>query len=78
MRIYGIIRRFTQAIARYAQSHPEYFSLVDGVRRTDSATQLCLTNPDVKRLCIEAVRKCLRERPEAHIISISQNDYAFI
>ena len=59
--------------------HPEYFSMVDGERfkeRTDwgSRTQLCLTNPDVKRICAERVDAWITDHPEATIFSVSQND----
>jgi len=61
----------------YGETHPEYFSLVDGKRVvTDGGrTQLCLTNPEVLQICIEATRKQLLAHPEAKIISISQNDW---
>ena len=61
----------------YGESHPEYFSLIDGKRVTTSGgrTQLCLTNPEVLSICIESVRRELREHPEARLISISQNDW---
>ena len=60
----------------YGESHPEYFSLVNGERlvRDSGRTQLCLSNPDVFRLCCDAVRRVLRENPDARIVSISQND----
>jgi hypothetical protein len=59
---------------KYFDSHPEYFSLVDG-KRLKERTQLCLTNPDVKRLALEAVETWIREHPEATIFSVSQNDW---
>ena len=61
----------------YGKDHPEYFSLIDGKRVVldGGRTQLCLTNPEVYDICVEAVRKALREHPEARIISISQNDW---
>ena len=58
----------------YFDEHPEYFSMVDGVRIKER-TQLCLTNPDVLAIAIENARKNLREHPEATIISVSQNDW---
>lgn len=63
--------------AVYGESHPEYYSLVNGKRivRSGGRTQLCLTNPDVYKICVAAVRKALTEHPEARIISISQNDW---
>lgn len=46
------------------QEHPEYFPLIDGSRKFDSAranaasqTQLCLTNPDLRKLWVESLRK---------------------
>jgi hypothetical protein len=58
---------------KYFDTHPEYFSLVNG-KRLREGTQLCLTNPDVKRLCVEGVEQWIREHPEATIFSVSQND----
>jgi Domain of unknown function (DUF4838) len=58
----------------YFEDHPEYFAEIDGVRRVDG--QLCLTNPDVLRITIEAARKKLRQRgPYERILSISQMDF---
>ena len=39
---------------RYFKDHPEYFSEIKG-RRLGFHSQLCLTNPDVKRIAAEAV-----------------------
>lgn len=63
--------------AIYGETHPEYYSLVDGKRvvRSGGRTQLCLTNPEVYEICVDAVRKELLAHPEARIISISQNDW---
>ena len=58
---------------KYFQSHPEYFALVDGVRRPDNA-QLCLTNPDVLKIAVARVREWIKEHPTASILSVSQND----
>ena len=46
---------------KHFKEHPEYFSLIDGKRRVERG-QLCLTNPDVLRLGIEAVERWIRER----------------
>ena len=61
----------------YGETHPEYYSLIDGKRvvRDGGRTQLCLTNPEVYEVCVESVRKALKDRPDARIISISQNDW---
>lgn len=73
---YPFVHSFYQMIPpdKYFRDHPEYFSLVDGSRR-DAAAQLCLTNPGVLRLAIEAVFRWIQERPDATIISVSQNDW---
>ena len=61
--------------AQYAETHPEYLALHDGVRTTD---QPCLTNPDVLRICTENVLALLSEKhdPDAplQIVSVTQND----
>src|ERR1035438_232836 len=59
--------------ARFFDQHPEYFSLIDGQRRAQGG-QLCLTNPEVLRLGVEAVEQWIAANPNATIISVSQND----
>ena len=59
---------------KWFDSHPEYFSLVNGKRRREHS-QLCLTNPDVLEICIEGVRRWMREHPECRIFSVAQNDW---
>ena len=59
---------------KWFDSHPEYFSLVNGKRQKEHS-QLCLTNPDVLNLCIEGVRRWMREHPECRIFSVAQNDW---
>ena len=60
----------------YADTHPEYYALIGGVRKTQKhCTQLCLTNPDVLEISIASVREALKANPEARIISITQNDW---
>ncbi len=59
---------------KWFDTHPEYFSQMDGVRLRHHS-QLCLTNPDVLALCIEGVRGWVEEHPECRIFSVSQNDW---
>jgi hypothetical protein len=59
---------------KYFQDHPEYYSLIDGRRRWERG-QLCLTNPEVLRLATDAVRGWIRQRPDASLYSVSQNDW---
>ena len=60
----------------YGETHPEYFAMYDGKRKTlgGGRTQLCLTNPDVLEIAVKSARSALREHPGTRIISISQND----
>ncbi len=53
--------------------HPEYFTMVGGVRRRDG-NQLCLSNPDVLRLLTQRLLVRIRATPKATIFSVSQND----
>lgn len=80
VRYIGFVHTFYSLVppSKYFKEHPEYFALVGGERRSRRA-QLCLTNPDVVRIAIEAVRQRLREArarglPEDVIVSVSQND----
>jgi len=58
-------------VDKYWDTHPEYFSMVDGKRCKD---QLCLTNPDVLRISTQTVLGWMHDHPEAKIYSVSQND----
>ncbi len=57
---------------QYGQSHPEYYSLRNGVRQP--ATQLCLSNQEVADVLIANLKKKIAEKPEATYWSVSQND----
>ncbi|MCE5322313.1 DUF4838 domain-containing protein [bacterium] len=57
----------------YWDSHPEYYSLIDG-KRQKHPTQLCLTNPEVLDIAKKTVLEWMRDHPDADIISVSQND----
>lgn len=56
----------------YFETHPEYFSEIDGKRTRDS--QLCLTNPDVLKIAEKTLRKWIKENPECVVFSVAQND----
>ena len=58
----------------YFDTHPEYFSMVDG-KRIRETTQLCLTNPDVLAITIKKLRKKIEENPHIKIFGISQMDW---
>lgn len=58
---------------KYFKDHPEYFSLVGG-KRQDGYAQICCTNEEVIRLCIEGTLQGMRAHPEGFAFSVSQND----
>jgi hypothetical protein len=55
------------------EKHPEYFPLING-KRTGGYVQRCLSNPEVLEIAKNRVRDWIRERPDAKLISLSQND----
>jgi hypothetical protein len=61
----------------YFNEHPEYFAMVDG-QRQKAESQLCCTNPDVIRICIEKTIDAMRAQPGATVFSVSQNDGTFL
>ncbi|MDD4101554.1 MAG: DUF4838 domain-containing protein [Kiritimatiellae bacterium] len=59
---------------KYFDTHPEYFSEIEGSRVKDH-TQLCLTNPDVLKIVTENLLAGIRKDPSAKLFSVSQNDW---
>ncbi len=72
----GFVHTFNGLVPpeKYFDQHPEYFSEINGKRSIEN-TQLCLTNPDVLRIVIEAIFKRIEENPKSTIFSVSQNDW---
>lgn len=73
---YGVfVHTFNELVPpeKYFDTHPEYFSLIDGQRRK-GYYQLCLTNPDVVKISIAKVEEWIKQYPDATIFSVSQND----
>ncbi|HRU06065.1 MAG TPA: DUF4838 domain-containing protein, partial [Candidatus Brocadiia bacterium] len=66
--------------AKYAKTHPEYYSLVSGKRRVpaeDSGAkgwQPCASNPEVQRAMAQAVSDYFRKNPLAPGVNFSIND----
>lgn len=67
----------------YFDKHPEWFSLIGGKRSTELA-QLCLTNPDLRKVIIEKLQGYIEQaradaqragRPAPVDFDISQNDW---
>jgi len=59
--------------SEFFETHPEYFALRNG-KRTKENAQLCLSNPDVLKICTERLAEVMRTQPEYRIYSLSQND----
>ena len=58
----------------YFDTHPEYFSLIDG-KRIKEHTELCLSNPDVFKLCLDKLRCWIINNPECDIFSVAQDEW---
>lgn len=58
----------------FGLSHPEYYALIEGVRHPGSASQLCLSNPDVLEIIAHRVDSIFKVHPGMKMISVSQND----
>ena len=58
----------------YFDTHPEYFSLIDG-KRIKEHTELCLSNTDVFKLCLEKLRTWIINNPECDIFSVAQDEW---
>lgn len=61
---------------KYFDTHPEYFSEINGVRR-NGFTQLCLTNPDVLKIATAEVMRMLDAEPHVEFVGVSANDWKF-
>ncbi len=61
-------------VAKYFDEHPDWYSLIDGKRKKERS-QLCLTNPEMRKEMIRVVKERIRTNPGATMISISQNDW---
>jgi hypothetical protein len=59
----------------YFDSHPEWYSLVDG-KRTFQDAQLCLSSEEMRGQFITNALNRLREDPAVDFLSVSQNDCA--
>ena len=67
--------------SEYGPTHPEYYALVDGTREKDwegydgqHGYQLCTSNPEVIRVCVEKVREFFDQHPEVGLYAIGAND----
>lgn len=58
----------------YGQTHPEYYSYINGERRPGNHSQWCLTNPAVFELVCHRLDSIFAANPGLKMISVSQND----
>lgn len=67
------VHTFEKLVPRgiYFESHPEYYSLINGKRMHD---QLCLTNPEVLNIVIDKLKEEMAKQPNAKVWSVSQTD----
>jgi hypothetical protein len=60
--------------SQYGESHPEYYAYINGERRPGTASQWCLTNPEVFEIVASRIDSLFKANPGRQIISVSQND----
>lgn len=60
--------------SKYGKSHPEYYSFINGQRRPGSASQWCLSNPEVFEVAAAKIDSIFKANPKQKMISVSQND----
>ena len=72
----GFVHTFYPLIPpdKYFETHPEWFSEIDG-KRTHKRAQLCLTNEQMRDELVKNLKERLRKNPSATIASVSQNDW---
>lgn len=58
---------------KYAETHPEYYSEINGQRRP-FGNQLCISNKEMRKELIRNVCAWLKKNPDTKVVSISQND----
>lgn len=76
LRLIGWCHTFYRLIRpdKHFAEHPDWFSEIGGKRKHERA-QLCLTNADVRAELTRNALEWIRGKPDAGIISISQNDW---
>ncbi len=60
--------------SRYGAEHPEYYAYYGGKRHPGSASQWCMSNPEVLEIVCGTLDSLFHAHPEQTMISISQND----
>ncbi|MBI3851356.1 MAG: DUF4838 domain-containing protein [Verrucomicrobia bacterium] len=63
--------------AKYGKAHPEYYALVAGERKLEmggGGPQLCMSNPELINVVVNAVLEEIRKNPTARNLNIAQMD----
>lgn len=58
----------------YFDTHPEYFSYIDG-KRVKEHTELCLSNEEVFKICLKRVRQWIKDNPDCKVFSVAQDEW---
>lgn len=64
-------------LEEYGETHPEYYSYINGMRRPGNASQWCLTNPELFEIVAARIDSIFKANPDRNMISVSQNDGNF-
>jgi RimJ/RimL family protein N-acetyltransferase len=59
---------------RYFASHPDYYSLVGGKRKSSPDSQLCLSSPGVFKVVVDALVAEAKANPKELTLGLSPND----
>jgi hypothetical protein len=75
-RLFNGAENFYQLVppGRYFADHPEYYSLINGKRKSSPDSQLCLSNPDVFKLVVDALVAEAKANPKELTLGLSPND----
>ena len=60
--------------SRYGAEHPEYYAYYNGKRNPGSASQWCMSNPEVLEIVCQRLDSLFKAYPDRKMVSISQND----
>lgn len=60
--------------SRYGEAHPEYYAFYGGKHHPGSASQWCMSNPEVLEIVCQRLDSLFKANPAQNTISISQND----
>ena len=75
-RLFNGAENFYQLVppGRYFADHPEYYSLINGQRKSSPDSQLCLSNPDVFKVVVAALVAEAKANPKELTLGLSPND----